>query len=323
MATFHKIFQSGNESKLRDIVNLKNESGQTLLVQTIFIDDSILRMHTLETLLKIGADPWVADVYGRNALMWACLFRQDNEVSILLKTAESCDLLHADIHGNTALHLSVTSGSAASVKNIKTTMLEQGLSIDIENDYGITPGMEAQRLGYDVCYSLLVSDMRPLPASSHGDFDLSDNGLSSSGGSETYRHCKRQISSGASSIASLPPLVSPEIKKRMDSLDLKACWNSLEDDPSSSIQQLCKVSTSRKSTGIQKKPLHEKPPFMPVPPPPKQSDDNLPQISVGRQRNLNKSMTLSMPSKPLTVNRSHHAMLPEINLTDSIICHRR
>lgn len=322
MSSIQKIFQSGNESRLRDIVNLKNESGQTLLVQTIFIDDGILRLHTLETLLKIGADPWVADVYGRNALMWACLFRQDSEVSALLEKAESCDLLHADIHGNTALHLSVTSGSAASVKNIKTTMLEQGLVIDIENDYGITPGMEAQRLGYDVCYSLLVSDMRPCPPVSRGDADNSDSGLSSSGGSDTYRHCRRQISSGASSIASLPPLVSPEIKKRMDSLDLKACWNSLDDDPSSCIQQLCKVG-NKKSTSNQKK-TSEKPTFAPVPPSPRQSDGNLPQISFRRQKERNKSQTLSKASKQLTVHQSLNASrLPEISLTDSVICTRR
>lgn len=322
MAALNKLFLAGNEAMIKDMVNLRNECGQTLLIRAIFIESDTLRQHTLEALLKVGADVWVTDVYGRNALMWACLFRQDTEVSSLLKRAGSCDLLHADIHGNTALHLAVTSGSAASVKSIKNCMLDKGMEIDIENNYGITPGMEAKRLGHDVCYSLLMSgnnrEGRTQPASRAESQESDNNSFVGSNNQETYRHFKRQPSSGASSVTSLPPLVSPEIKKRMDSLDLKACWSSFDEDPSSSIHQLCKESTT-KSKDIQKK-RSQRSTNVSIPPL-KQSNDSLPQISVARKAYRN--VTMSMPNRQVTMHQSCNESLPEINLTDSIVCVRR
>lgn len=328
MSSLNRLLIAGDEDTIRDMVNTRNESGQTLLIRTIFIEDTVLRKHTLEALMKVGADIWAADVYGRNALMWACLFRQDSEVSTLLKRAGSCDLLHADIHGNTALHLAVTAGSAASVKNIKNSMLDKSLSIDLENDYGITPGMEAKRLGHDICYSLLMScvhrgkALQPTPPSRSDSQSSSGDDSSGIGslGEGSYKYYRRQVSSGASSIASLPPIVSPEVKKRMDCLDSKACWNSSDEDPSSYISQLCKVGTgSKKSTNNNKSRKQQK--SAKSVPLPQQCDENLPQIAMSRRPH--ESVTLSKSSHQSMLNQSLAERLPEINLTDSIVCMRR
>lgn len=204
---------------------------QTLIIRSMFIDEQSSRKSTLEALLQGDTDVWIVDAYRRNVLMWACLFRRDCEVALLLPHATSIDLLQADIYGNTALHLAVISGSAASVKLIKDSLIKHELSIDMENNCGITPKMEALRLSHDICYNLLLSEEKE--------------------NTPVYKHQKRHTTTSNDSNGStsaLPPILASDLKRKLTSLDMKACYQLTEDNPSDFLRQACSNKSSRQKT---------------------------------------------------------------------------
>lgn len=250
MSCQHACLLPHDIDTLKSVANAGNESGQTLLIRSIFIDNDDLRKRTFEILLQVGANPWVSDIYHRNTLMWACLFRRDREIHVLLETVNSMDLLQTDIHGNTALHLAVTSGSAASVKHILDCMAVKELPTDTENNFGITPCMQAQRLGFDVCYKLLTNDQES-NTMSHMPLKRNDSDTSlSSSDSGSYRHCKRQMSSGASSVSSLPPIFSTDVTRKMNSLDMNAVCDSFDKNPFNFLEKICNKK-SKKATAAE------------------------------------------------------------------------
>lgn len=107
--------------------------------------------------MKRGALVSKADVVGRNALMWACLYGRDHDVALLTEHADvDMDFNIADINGQTALFHAVSSGNAATVKLIVTALVKYGLSTDTPDSRGFTPLMHAMRLGHDICESILI-----------------------------------------------------------------------------------------------------------------------------------------------------------------------
>jgi len=229
MEAGHLASVLSDKQLMKRMINSRNDCGQTLLIRTIFLDDTNLRHQLLTALLSLGVDTEACDAYGRNALMWACLFQRATEVTQLVDRANSLDLMQMDINGNMALHLAVTSGSAGVVKKIIDAMLNRELPLSISNHSGITPLMQAGRLGYDVCYSLIKSN---LPE------EMNTVSCHSKLPSESYRHTPRQVSV-ESTVVPLPPILSPEIKSRMEYLESKACHDCTNQDPSRFLMQVC------------------------------------------------------------------------------------
>lgn len=137
--------------------NDTDDLGQTPVIRAIFIEQPKNREKIVRMLLKRGAVVSQADVVGRSALLWACLYGRETEVSLLLEYADlELDLNRSDINGQTALFHAACSGNAAVVKMMVHAMIKYELSVDVPDYCGITPLMQTIRLGFDICASILI-----------------------------------------------------------------------------------------------------------------------------------------------------------------------
>jgi hypothetical protein len=134
-----------------------DDSGQTALVRAVFIANNRSREKIVRALLRFGSQVSSADIVGRNALAWACLYGRDKEVAHMLQYADlDLDLNARDMNNQTALFHAATSGSAATVKLMVDALNRYGLTVDVPDTSGVTPLMHATQLGNDVCASILI-----------------------------------------------------------------------------------------------------------------------------------------------------------------------
>ena len=107
-------------------------------------------------LLEKGADPTLEDMYGGNALLYACGASDVDAFSAVLEHAlkkvdgdYSLALNAADQYGNTCLHKSAMSGSVAIVEEVVRLNESEGgfLDLSAKNEQGNTPSQLAQGLG--------------------------------------------------------------------------------------------------------------------------------------------------------------------------------
>ncbi|XP_071499557.1 uncharacterized protein [Diadema antillarum] len=132
--------------------------GQTPLIRAMFIENSRHRHKIVRLLLRRGALVSHQDYVGRSSLAWACLRGLDDVFEQLMKHGDGeLDLNDTDMNDCTPLFHAATSGSAAMVKLLVEYLQKYGLSIDVPNKDGITPLMQAIRLGNDVCASILLN----------------------------------------------------------------------------------------------------------------------------------------------------------------------
>lgn len=170
-----KAVSAGRTRQVRLLLDLgssideQDGCGQSPLIKAIYLENDRQRNRILKLLLKRDAQVSVADAVGRNALMWACLLGRDVEVKLLIEYCDvDLDFNKADVNGQTALFHAVTSGNAAAVKLMVESLMKYGLSTDTADIHGATPLMQAQRLGHDVCESILVYE-------GHAKVGLPDN----------------------------------------------------------------------------------------------------------------------------------------------------
>ncbi|XP_054762478.2 ankyrin repeat domain-containing protein 55-like [Lytechinus pictus] len=138
-------------------VNHANANGQSPLIRAMFVENSRYRMKIIRMLLRRGASVAHRDYLGRSALAWACLRGLDCVVEVLLKKADGdINLNDTDVSYCTPLFHAATSGNAATTKLLVDALRRYDLSVDISNEDGLTPLMQAIRLGNDVCASILL-----------------------------------------------------------------------------------------------------------------------------------------------------------------------
>ncbi|XP_070581226.1 uncharacterized protein [Ptychodera flava] len=134
-----------------------DECGQTALIRACFIENLKNQLNITKMLLKAGAVVSKSDIVGRNALHWACLYGREKVVHQLLVYSDlELDLNHSDMNGCTALFYASSSGSAATVKIMVDWLKRYSLTVDVPTLNGMTPLMQALRLGHDVCASILI-----------------------------------------------------------------------------------------------------------------------------------------------------------------------
>lgn len=139
-------------------VNITDECGQTPLIYAAQVECDKTRNRLIRILLFRGATVDLEDVTGRNALMWACISGNYSDVALMLDHLDvDIDLNKRDVNGRTALFHAVTTGCAAMVKSIILVLNKYGMSVDVSDDNGTSPLMQAIKLGYDVCASILQS----------------------------------------------------------------------------------------------------------------------------------------------------------------------
>ncbi|XP_052068491.1 POTE ankyrin domain family member E-like [Mytilus californianus] len=133
-----------------------DDCGQTALIRAIFVENEGSRLQILKMLLRKGTAVSKADIVGRNALSWACIYGRDKDVDLLLQNADlDLDLNYTDVNGNTPLYHAVSSGNAATVRLMVIALTKYDMSVDIPDYMGYSPLMHAVRLGFDVCASIL------------------------------------------------------------------------------------------------------------------------------------------------------------------------
>ena len=142
-------------------VDMTDDCGQTPLIRSLFLEHARNRERIVRMLLKHGARVGLADVAGRSALSWACLYGRDKELGWLLQHAgagvDHIEVVNqTDLGGQTPLFHAVTAGNAACVKLMCDAIHQCGYSLETSTTNGVTPLMQALKQGHDVCASILI-----------------------------------------------------------------------------------------------------------------------------------------------------------------------
>ena len=135
----------------------RDECNQTALIRAVYIENDRQRERVLRLLLRRGAKVSSSDVTGRNALHWACIYGHDGDVGLMLEHADGdLDLNRGDMNGQCPLFHAAASSSAATVKRMVDALKNVRLTLDAPSYSGVTPLMQATRLGHDICVSILL-----------------------------------------------------------------------------------------------------------------------------------------------------------------------
>ncbi|KAK7484660.1 hypothetical protein BaRGS_00024068 [Batillaria attramentaria] len=138
-------------------VNCRDDAGQTPLLRALQLQDAKLRSCLLKILLKAGAEVGLADMYGRNALMWACRNGTYDDVTALLQeVGEDFDLNTRDNRGQTALWAAADAGKAGVVRMLVEMLSREHQSLEVSDYQGVTPAMRAAIRGHYDCLNILL-----------------------------------------------------------------------------------------------------------------------------------------------------------------------
>ena len=129
--------------------NITNDQGHNLLMTALYISDDRRRDSVFRYLLRHGVDCcYRHQKTGRDVLALACsLGRVDQVRSILEAGMGEIDVVRTDADGLTPLHLAVQEGHVEVVRMLVGIMDKYRLSVDVADNYGLTPYMYARRLG--------------------------------------------------------------------------------------------------------------------------------------------------------------------------------
>lgn len=143
----------------------RNQYGHTVLIAALHIPDDDRRIRMFKYLIRQGASPLAKDVtLERNCLLWACVLARSEETRYLLdEYAGELDITEADVDGITALHHAVMAGSMDIVRMLIEVFDKFRLSVDIPDRLGLTPYMQARRLGHYGIAQVLKTDGRASP----------------------------------------------------------------------------------------------------------------------------------------------------------------
>ena len=94
-----------------DDVNCRDGNHRTPLILCTLVEQEPWGVGIARLLLEMGALVGLPDKQGRNALIYACMYRRLELVDIFLKAVDY-DLDHRDRYGNTALFYAASSGNA-------------------------------------------------------------------------------------------------------------------------------------------------------------------------------------------------------------------
>ncbi|XP_046352463.2 uncharacterized protein LOC124132555 isoform X1 [Haliotis rufescens] len=153
-------------------VNSRNDFGYNTLVAALHIEHDVKRHKMFTMLIRHGADPERKDLtHGRNTLSWACHLGRELQVEhLLLDYGGDMDLAERDNDGLTALHHATHAGCLTIVKLLIQTFLKYRLSVDVQDNRGMTPYVHARRLGFKEIAEILRQEGSASPAKSDSRF---------------------------------------------------------------------------------------------------------------------------------------------------------
>ncbi|XP_022100213.1 ankyrin repeat domain-containing protein 50-like [Acanthaster planci] len=140
-----------------DDVNCRDANHRTPLILCALVEQEQWGVGIARMLLEMGALAGLVDKQGRNALIYACIYRRLELVEVLL-SAVDFDLNHRDRFGNTALFYAASGGNADVVATVVKKFKHFGETLDKPNKFGMTPLLEACRLGHERVARTLVEN---------------------------------------------------------------------------------------------------------------------------------------------------------------------
>ena len=124
-------------------VNSKCEKGNTALIQLCFLDKDSLAISIATSLLKRGAKIDATNTNGLSALSTAVLSHKENIVALFLEEAGNFDMNSKDKKGKTALFHAASIGNLNILKLLINALRKYQLSVDVVDNLGMTPLMQA------------------------------------------------------------------------------------------------------------------------------------------------------------------------------------
>ena len=141
-------------------LNLKTLKHESVLITALKIGDFNKRIRFFGFLISRGADCCAVDTLaGRDVLSWACVLQRTEEIKVLLSHA-LCDInfRHQDLGGYSALHHAVIAGNEEITRLLVSTMQKFHVSVDIKDNWGVTPYHHATGLGFFKIANILIKE---------------------------------------------------------------------------------------------------------------------------------------------------------------------
>lgn len=150
-------------SKHKVNVDSKDVYGRTALMLACLLSSQEQGIKMVRIFIKAGAYPNVKDNTGRTALSYACIKGHEDMVRALLQD-DSTDVRCADKDGNSPLMYAAMCGRPSITCMLVDKMLQYGMTVDTRNALGYTPFLLACKQGHYVSahYLLTVGKASPL-----------------------------------------------------------------------------------------------------------------------------------------------------------------
>ena len=146
----HRLLSEGGDRSVRD------DAERTLIMRACYIDDDTKRESMMKMLLEHGCDINSQDELGRTAMTYAALFGRCDVLKLLFSAG--ADPLIEDIDGNTPLYHCSSVGNPDVAKLLIETYCGRGFNINKRNLQGMTPLLQAAKLGHVQCAKVLVTE---------------------------------------------------------------------------------------------------------------------------------------------------------------------
>ena len=164
MAAMNKAINERRFKQVRSFIdfgvnlNSKDTDGKTALIQLCSVEPDSLAISFASRLLKRGAKIDVTDRNGVSALSTAVVKQKGDMVALFLKEAGNFDLNSTDKKGNTALLHAAQVGNFNILNALVIALQKYQLSVNVPNNEGTTPLIQACMNGDVVCARYLLKE---------------------------------------------------------------------------------------------------------------------------------------------------------------------
>ena len=139
-------------------VNIHDKEGFSLMIYALHCKHSDKRVKLVNMFLSNDILCTIVDkVTGRDALTWACFLNRTREaVTILYGTYGCLSLALRDFYGFSALHYAVFFRCIEVIRLLGSFMKKYRISVDIQDNSGVTPYLLARRIGHEESAGILA-----------------------------------------------------------------------------------------------------------------------------------------------------------------------
>ena len=146
-------------------INMRTLTGATPLILALQIPDDNRRRKMFRWLLNMGADSACVDsAHGRDLLSWAAFHNRTQQVAYIMDVDEGLvNVHHRDNYGRTAMHYATMHANTEALACIVRHAVKFGLSVDVKDNDGVTPYLQASLMDSEKCKEVLVTIGHAIP----------------------------------------------------------------------------------------------------------------------------------------------------------------